>query len=192
MNEGSLESARILVVDDQEDNVVLLQRILAKAGYTNVSTTTDPREVLPRVLESEHDLIILDLLMPHLSGFDVIEQLSKVVPDGTYLPILVLTADLTQEAMHRALSIGARDFLHKPFDPIEVLLRIKNLLETRFMYLRLQDKGAEVERKVEERTRALHKDLERATELADRRRQLLSRLTGTDLADAAESGRGTR
>jgi PleD family two-component response regulator len=178
----AFEQARILVVDDQEANVLLMERILKKAGYVNVASTTDPREVLSLHERLDPDLIILDLLMPYVDGFQVMEQLSKVLPDGTYLPILVLTADLTTGAMHRALSMGAKDFLHKPFDSVEVLLRIRNLLETRFMHVRLRDHTEELERKVLERTEALSKSLERVTEMAEHRRSLLGRLSGVNLS----------
>ncbi|MDP9329876.1 MAG: response regulator [Actinomycetota bacterium] len=180
VSEEAFERASILVVDDQEANVLLMERILKKAGYVNVSSTTDPREVLSLYDSFDPDLIILDLLMPYVDGFQVMEQLSKVLPDGTYLPILVLTADLTTGAMHRALSMGAKDFLHKPFDSVEVLLRIRNLLETRFMHVRLRDHTEELERKVLERTEALSKSLERMTEMAEHRRSLLGRLSGVN------------
>src|SRR2546425_11437363 len=137
VRDDTLKQARILVVDDQEGNVLLLNRILERAGYTNVVSTTDAREALPLFRSSQPDLIVLDLHMPHLDGYEIMEHLAIEVPEETYLPILVLTSDATPEAMHRALSMGARDFLHKPFDGLEVVLRIRNLLETRFLHLKL-------------------------------------------------------
>lgn len=148
-------TARILIVDDQEANVVYLERLLQRAGYTTVKSLTDPRMFSSFFTIFQPDLILLDLHMPHLDGFAVMEHLVPAMPGGTYLPILVLTADITKEAKERALSMGARDFLTKPFDPTEVLLRIGNLLETRFLHVRLKDYNQSLEQKVRERTREL-------------------------------------
>ncbi len=138
-HEEQAKNARILIVDDQEANVRLLEGILKRAaGYHALRSTTDSREVIPLFAEFHPDLILLDLHMPHLDGFAVMEELKKAVTPGVFLPILVLTADVTPEAKQRALAGGAKDFLAKPFDPVEVLLRIKNLLETRFLHLELQ------------------------------------------------------
>lgn len=146
------KNARILIVDDQEANVRLLEGILKRAaGYHALRSTTDSREVLSLYEEFQPDLILLDLHMPHLDGFAVMEELKKVVPDGAFLPILVLTADVTPEAKQRALAGGAKDFLAKPFDPVEVLLRIKNLLETRFLHLELQTQLADAHLEVIDR-----------------------------------------
>src|SRR5436305_15278536 len=101
MMQAELKSARILVADDQEANVRLLEGLLRRGGYTNVSSTTDPRTVLPLCHDFHPDLILLDLVMPHIDGFHIMEQLRATVPEGTYLPILVLTADITQEARQR-------------------------------------------------------------------------------------------
>jgi len=95
-----LSKANILVVDDEEVNVLLLRRILERAGYANVASTTDPARVRALHDEFKPDVIILDLMMPHMDGFEVMEELSKHIPQGTYLPILVLTADSTPEARH--------------------------------------------------------------------------------------------
>jgi CheY-like chemotaxis protein len=103
----SLSDARILVVDDEPPNVQLLQTALKRAGYINVKATTDSRRVAGLLTEFEPDLILLDLLMPHPDGFRVMEQLSRLVPPSTYLPVLVLTADITAETKRRALAGGA-------------------------------------------------------------------------------------
>ena len=155
MQDTTLRDARILLVDDHEANVRLLERILLQAGYTNLRRTTDPRQVLPLFAEGQPDLIVLDLHMPHLDGFAVLEQLRPLIPAGTYLPILVLTADITRDAKQRALAMGARDFLTKPLDHAEVLLRIKNLLETRFLHRALRAQNQQLEQRVRERTRSL-------------------------------------
>ena len=138
MAAGDYSGARILIVDDEEANVILLERMLTRAGYTRLTSTQDSRRVLQLVEETNPDLILLDLLMPHLDGYAVMSQLQETIPGERYLPILVLTADVTPQALQRALSGGARDFLTKPFDQTELLLRVRNLLETRYLYLALQ------------------------------------------------------
>jgi putative two-component system response regulator len=147
--------ATILIVDDHVTNVHVLTRILARAGYPNVVGTSDARQAVPLFLERRPDLVLLDLVMPYLDGFAILEQLQHHVPRDTYLPVLVLTADISPEARQRALSMGARDFLGKPFDAGEVLLRIKNLLEARFLHLELQEQNAHLEDRIRQRTREL-------------------------------------
>ncbi|MBI1800945.1 MAG: response regulator [Chloroflexi bacterium] len=154
MYEDTLKNARLLIVDDQETNVSLLERLLQRAGYVAVKSTTDPRHVLPLFTEFRPDIILLDLNMPHLDGFAVMRQLLPRI-EGTYLPILVLTADSTTETKQKALAAGAKDFLTKPFDTTEVRLRIRNLLETRFLYLEIQNQNQMLEQKVQERTHDL-------------------------------------
>lgn len=129
---------RILIVDDEEANVLLLERTLTQAGYADVRSTTDPRQATPLVAELKPDLIVLDLHMPHQDGFAVMRQLRIELPDEGEVPILVLTADAAPETKQRALADGAKDFLTKPFDLTEVLVRIENLLEIRFLRLRLE------------------------------------------------------
>jgi class 3 adenylate cyclase/CheY-like chemotaxis protein len=129
---------KILMVDDEEANLLVLDRLLRRNGYHELIPTTDPRKALDLFISEQPDLVLLDLSMPYLDGFEVMQQLQARMQPGGYLPILVLTADVTPEAMKRALAMGARDFVTKPFDPTEVLLRIRNLLETRALYLDLQ------------------------------------------------------
>ena len=150
---GERTDARILVVDDEPANVRLLQHLLDQAGYKNVRATTDPRHVRTLYEEFQPDLILLDLMMPYLDGIAVMAQLP--VPAGEYMPILVLTADVTADAKQRALAAGAKDFLTKPFDRIEVLLRIKNLLGTRFLYRELERHNRSLEQIVADRTQRL-------------------------------------
>jgi putative two-component system response regulator len=147
--------ARILVVDDEEANVRLLERILDMAGYKNVESTTDSRQVLDLHRVFQPDLIMLDLLMPHLDGFAVMDLLRSEVPTDSYLPILVLTADAMSETRRRALAGGAKDFLTKPLDVDEVLLRIANMLDIRFLHLQLKSEKEALEDRVRERTKDL-------------------------------------
>jgi len=129
--------ARILVVDDERVNVILLERILQQDGYSKVRSTSDAYKAAALYDEFEPDLVLLDLHMPGLDGFAVMEQLESRTPRDTFLPIIILTADIRPEVKRRALAAGAKDFVTKPFDRTEVLLRIQNLLETRFLHLRL-------------------------------------------------------
>lgn len=152
MINSTLESANILIVDDQETNIYILEYFLSSQGYTNIKTTTDPRNVVPLYISFKPDIILLDLSMPYLSGFEVMEQLKALTPVNTFLPILVLTADVTTESKQRALSGGASDFLTKPFDLVEVELRIRNLLFTGFLQQKLKNLNLDLEEKVKERT----------------------------------------
>lgn len=149
-----LVDARILLVDDERANVLLLERILQKAGYCNVLSSTDPEAVLGLVEEFRPDLLLLDLRMPRLDGFEILERLGAEAFDRD-LPVLVLTADATKDAKRRALAAGARDFLTKPLDVDEVLLRIANMLDIRSLTLELRAKNATLEDRVIERTREL-------------------------------------
>ncbi len=155
MQEESLKSARLLIVDDEPANVRLLERLFERGGYSNYKSTTDSRLAVPLFQEFQPDLVLLDLLMPHPDGFAVLEQLKPLIPEGTYFPVLVLTADVSQETKRRALSAGAKDFVIKPFDATEVLLRARNLLETRFLYSEIQKQNEQLETKVRERTQQL-------------------------------------
>lgn len=132
--------AKILIVDDQEPNVRLLERILRQGGYGRSHSVLDSRQALAVYQEYQPDLVLLDLMMPHPDGMAVLQQL-RPLAEGTYRPVLMLTADVSRESRRRALAEGAKDFLTKPFDAVEVLLRIHNLLETRFLYQQLQQRA---------------------------------------------------
>jgi putative two-component system response regulator len=150
-----LTDARILVVDDEEQNVRLLERTLARAGFTEFRSTTDPRRAPALYAEYRPDLVLLDLHMPDRDGFGVLEDLAGARADDEYVPVLVLTADPSAEVKLRALAMGAKDFLAKPFDAHEVVARIRNLLETRALYRALAAQNASLEQRVRERTREL-------------------------------------
>jgi DNA-binding response OmpR family regulator len=145
---------RILIVDDEPANVALLEDILGNQGYTHLKSTTDSRRVSELCREFDPDLILLDLFMPHLDGFAVLDSL-RADRSEVYLPIIVLTADVNEETKRRALHGGATDFLHKPFDYIEVLLRIRNLLETRRIHQVLDNRRVALEEAVGARTSEL-------------------------------------
>jgi signal transduction histidine kinase len=168
--------ATILIVDDQAANVSILEGVLAKAGYSRVHSTTSAAQTIWLYAELDPDLLLLDLHMPQMDGFEVLDALAKVVPAETYFPILVLTADANPEAKQRALGRGATDFLTKPFDVTEVLLRIRNLLHTRSLHLAAERRNEKLEEAVRHRTEELRRNFKVLRRSADERRLLLSRL----------------
>jgi len=145
-------NARILIVDDQQANVQLLEQMLGDAGYLCVSSTTDPTKVCGLYRENRYDLVLLDLQMPGMDGFQVIEGL-KEVESGGYVPVLVITAQPGHKL--RALAAGARDFISKPFDLVEAKTRIQNMLEVRLLYKKVENYSKDLERTVRARTREL-------------------------------------
>jgi len=151
----ALQNAKLLIVDDEPMNVLLLRDMLEHSAYQNIQSTSDSREVLAIYKAFAPDLILLDLMMPHMDGIAVMELLRTAEPNGIAAPILVLTADISPQARRRALSKGAKDFLNKPFDAVELLLRINNLLETRFLHLDLQWQNHSLENRVLARTAEL-------------------------------------
>ena len=144
--------ASILIVDDQEINVALFEQLLREAGYTRVASTTNPRDVCALHLKNRYDLILLDLQMPGMDGFQVMEDLKSAAADS-YLPILVITAEPGHKL--RALQAGAKDFVSKPFDLVEVKTRIHNMLEVRLLYRKLESYNRVLEQTVQERTAEL-------------------------------------
>jgi two-component system, sensor histidine kinase and response regulator len=155
MYKDIIQNSRILIVDDQPANVLLLEKVLQQGGYTQFTSLTDSRQVIDRFRSFQPDLIILDLMMPKVDGFALMTQLRGFIPDETYLPILVVTADVTRGAKQKALSLGAKDFLTKPVDTTEAGLRIYNLLETRWLYRQIQLQNGNLEELVNLRTREL-------------------------------------
>ena len=150
----SFKNARLLIVDDEDANIEILQRILTRAGFSRVVSSNDSRQAAALYVEHRPDMILLDLHMPHMDGLEVMDQLNEIA-EASYLPILILSGDLTPEARREALSRGAKDFVNKPFQPDELLLRIKTQLETRFLYIQIQSQNQLLEMKVRERTREL-------------------------------------
>jgi signal transduction histidine kinase len=161
MLEKVLSKARFLIVDDESSNVRLLERLLELAKSGPVFSTTDPRQAMALFKAQKPDIVLLDLHMPHIDGFTLMTAFREAAAQGEYLPVLVLTADITPETRQRALARGAHDFLTKPLDPDEVLLRIRNLLETRFLHQALQKQNEVLEAQVKERTFQLEETLGR-------------------------------
>jgi PAS domain S-box-containing protein len=157
-------NARILIVDDQDANITLLTEMLLQEGYTQVSSTTDPEAVGALHRKAAYDLILLDLQMPVMDGFQVMEVLKTNVADD-YLPVIVLTAQPGHKL--RALQAGAKDFISKPFDLVEVRTRIHNMLEVRLLYKKLETYNALLEQTVLERTAELRESEARYRSLTE-------------------------
>ncbi len=144
-NTNVARDARILIIDDREDNIAALARILSRAGYAICISVTDPAEALGNIADLQPDILLLDWHMAPISGLDFIQALKSRIPVDEMPPILVLSADTTPATRREALAIGASDFLSKPLDPSEVLLRVRNLLRARQTSRRLQDARYELE-----------------------------------------------
>ena len=156
--------ASILIVDDQQSNISLLEQLLVRAGYLCVSATSNPLEVCALHREHHYDLILLDLQMPGMDGFQVMEGL-KMNPEDSYLPVLVITAQPGHKL--RALQAGAKDFISKPFDLIEVETRIHNMLVVRLLYKKLENYNKDLESLVAERTAELRESEARYRSLTE-------------------------
>jgi len=170
--------AKILIVDDQEYNVSLLERILTRAGYRNLQSTMNPNEVQQRISGEEPDIVLLDLHMPGLDGFEVLKRIREQIGEERYLPVLMLTADTTPEVRQQGLEAGANDFLTKPFDRTEVVLRIRNLLKTRELHLQLHANNQTLEEKVRERTHELWQAKKEMLQLLGRASEYRDDMTG--------------
>jgi len=176
ISESEILNANILIVDDQEANVSLLDQLLRETGYTSVASTMNPLEVCELHRKIRYDLILLDLQMPVMDGFQVMEGLKSINSDG-YLPVLVITAQPGHKL--RALQAGAKDFISKPFDLLEVKTRIRNLLEVRLLYKKLWDYNRVLEQTVGERTGDLVKTNEQLTREIEERKKAEAALQGT-------------
>lgn len=153
-NAALYSKMKIVAIDDEPANVALLEAMLAEGGYTRIKTVTDSRLAMETCVSFEPDLVLLDLMMPHVDGFAILESLRAAAGEA-FLPVIVLTADANETTKLRALRAGATDFLLKPFDQLEVLLRMNNLLETRRLHLQLDMQLAAYADAVRERTSEL-------------------------------------
>ncbi|MCK5387127.1 MAG: two-component system response regulator [Gammaproteobacteria bacterium] len=154
LEEKTIKEAKILIVDDQPANVTLIEKMLGIDGYINVISTTDPTQVEDIYMEQNSDLILLDLNMPVMDGYQVLAKVREVDPD--YPPIIVLTAQSDRESRIKALDLGARDFLAKPFDRVELMTRIRNMLEVRIMTKAMKNQNKILDGMVKERTQELN------------------------------------
>jgi putative two-component system response regulator len=176
-----LSSARILIVDDEESNLRLLRRILERGGYNNVVGVTGGADIERLVKDVDPHLVLLDLHMPPPDGFAILETLHEQISGPSLLCVLVLTGDHSPESKRRALQLGARDFLNKPFDATEAMLRIRNLLETKFLYRTLEEQNSHLEQRVHQRT----------SELQQSQNEILERLARASEIRDDETGRHT-
>lgn len=152
-----LKDAKILIVDDQEINIQLLTEFLKVSGYTNIESITKAEKCVDSVRRFQPDLLLLDLMMPNLSGYDVMQLLNENGLMSEMMPVLVLTSDISNEAKEKSLELGASDFLTKPFQMTETRLRIRNLLQKAYLFKEMINHNALLEEKVMERTLVLHK-----------------------------------
>ena len=164
LKESDFLGARILIVDDQQTNIMLLEQLLAETGYGCVTSTLNPREVCALHRQHCYDLILLDLQMPGMDGFQVMASLKTNAADS-YLPVIVLTAQPGHKL--RALQSGAKDFISKPFDLIEVKTRIRNMLEVRLLHRKLENYSRLLEQTVQERTAELRESEARYRSLTE-------------------------
>ena len=152
MRSIDFKDAKIFIVDDQQSNIDVLCQMLEYEGYKNVSFTTDSTKVESLLEKLQPDLLLLDLIMPELSGFDILEMMKKKqmnsIFSDNFIPILILTADLSKDNKQKVLAGGAKDFIAKPFDILEVNLRIRNLLETKYFYMLLKSRNMFLEQKI--------------------------------------------
>jgi PAS domain S-box-containing protein len=164
ISDSDILGAKILIVDDLQANVLLLEQTLRDAGYTTVTSTMDSHTVCALHLRNRYDLILLDLMMPGMDGFAVLEGLEAIESDR-YVPVLVVTAQPGHKL--RALQAGARDFISKPFDLVEVKARVRNMLEVRLLYQRIENHSRLLEQTVLERTAELRESEERFHRLTE-------------------------
>jgi putative two-component system response regulator len=152
VREEIFQETRFLIVDDEPANVAVLENMLEQWDCLEIRSTTDSRSVEQIYIEYQPDIILLDLMMPYLNGFEVMDRLKPLIATGAYLPILVLTTDPSAQIKRKALICGAKDFLTKPFDAMELFLRMMNLLETRHLHVELLSQNQRLEHRVQERT----------------------------------------
>ena len=189
MRRDEVRACTLLLVDDEVANLELLQVLLEAEGYTRIVSTSDAREAVPLWERHQPDLVLLDLHMPHRDGFAVLRDIRERTPEDEFRPVLVLTADITPEAKERALSSGAKDFVNKPIDATEALLRVQNLLETRVLYHREREarRAAEL---LAEASRVLNASLDAATAVAQLARLVVPRVADCCVVDLFDSETG--
>lgn len=173
-----IKLSKFLIVDDQEYNVTLLERMLARAGYKYVYSTMDPFQVPHMLLEINPDIVLLDMHMPGMDGLQILKIIREQTGADSYLPVLMLSADVTSEMKQQGLQAGVNDFVTKPFDRSEVILRIQNLLKTRQLHNQIQQHKMTLEERVRERTEELQKAQLEILQLLGRAAEYRDDMTG--------------
>lgn len=173
-----LKQANILIVDDQEYNISLLERILRRASFDQIYSTMDPLQIEQMLFDINPDIVLLDLHMPGMDGLQALQMIREKTGTDSYLPVLMLTADMTPEAKQRGLQAGVNDFLTKPYDRTEVILRINNLLKTRYLHVQLQQHKNTLEEKVQQRTNELQNAKHEILQLLGRASEFRDDMTG--------------
>jgi DNA-binding response OmpR family regulator len=151
------KNAKILLIDDEAANLSLFESILREDGYTNVLQISDSREAVSQFSYHDPDMVLLDWRMPHDNGYEVLKSLRYLIPAQTFTPLMVITGDTKPETRRQALTTGATDFLCKPFDIVELTLRVETLLGLRFLYRSLREEKSLLEQRVKDRTRSLQR-----------------------------------
>lgn len=159
MNDTNLNRAKILIVDDDVSHVCLLTNFLDRLGYRNLKTLTDSRRFFDELAIFQPDIVLLDLTMPHMSGFEILSCFKDSVPEDDFIPVLVLTGDLSPQNKRKALAAGATDLLQKPFDLSEIMMRIRNLVRSRFLRIEVQTHKLKFDEIVSARTAKLEQAL---------------------------------
>jgi signal transduction histidine kinase len=182
MDEATLKAARILMLDDSVTNTCLVTSVLHRLGFKNLASINDPRLILETIESFAPDLLLLDLAMPEVTGFDVLQSLRKSAGPGSRLPVIVITGDATPANKRRALAIGATDLLAKPFDPSEANMRIRNIIERRLLQREIEEQNRLLEQRVSERTEQLEHALD---DLKAAQRQMLNQTRLSAFAEMA-------
>lgn len=173
-----IKLAKVLIVDDQEYNISLLERILQRAGFKQLHSLMDPLQILQELASFDPDIVLLDMHMPGMDGLQVLKLIREQTDPENYLPVLMLTADVTSEIKQQGLEAGVNDFLTKPYDRMEVILRINNLLKTRQLHIQIQKHRNTLEERVRERTEELQKAKIEILQLLGRAAEYRDDMTG--------------
>ncbi len=186
--ETFIKQARFLIVDDEITNVCLLEETLIDEGLNEFVSTTDSRKAVELFREYQPDIVLLDLMMPYLNGFEVLDRINSLIPPDQLVPVIILTADITPATRNRALKSGARDFLTKPLDPDELILRCRNLLEMRHLHIGLEQQKRKLEARIEQTSVSLETTLEelklsRSLSLYQDRLHVFAEMTGGVIHD---------
>jgi signal transduction histidine kinase len=182
MEEANIRAARVLMLDDSVANTCLVTNVLNRLGFTNIASIHNAREILAEIESFAPDLLLLDLAMPEVSGFDVLQTLRKSTGAAARLPVIVITGDSTPANKRRALASGATDFLSKPFDPSEANLRIRNVLERQMLQQEIEEQNRLLEQRVSERTKQLEHALD---DITAAQRQMLNQARLSAFAEMA-------